>query len=130
MAARIIYFTNEEFDILGKYLHLGADYDSISINNKIIFMRDKFKEIETSTKPIIARVEAINLIRNVFGITDTGQGAKWIDFFINAGMLEVKEEVDLTLNEILNLYVNIDKNKFMTVLENNGYKIKGIKNNS
>ena len=49
-------------------------------------MTDKPKHIRT-------RTEAIALIRNnVFGLTDTGQAAKWVDFFIAAGMLEIKEE--------------------------------------
>lgn len=98
----MIYVTDEEFDVLSNNLQMGGlAFDSISLENKIIFMRDKFKEIPT--KQIMTREEAIDLIRNVFGITNTGQGAKWINFFIDAGMLEVKKEEEQPIFEIRHL---------------------------
>lgn len=94
MAAKLIYLTDEEFDILSKYLKMGGkNCDSTNLENKIIFMRDKFRELEMPTKQVMTRAEAIIFVTNrVFGLTDTGQAVKWVDFFIAAGMLEVKEE--------------------------------------
>lgn len=51
------------------------------------------KETKMPTKCIMTRTKAIIFVTNrVFGLTNTGQAEKWVDFFIDAGMLEVKEE--------------------------------------
>lgn len=59
------------------------------------------KDKKVPTKHIMTRAEVIDKIRNdVFGLTDTGQATKWADFFIAAGMLEIKEEEEKPIFEL------------------------------
>lgn len=48
----------------------------------------KNKEAKMPIKQIMTRAEATK----IFEMVDTGQAARWVDFFIAAGILEVKEE--------------------------------------
>lgn len=91
MAAKLIYLTDEEFEIVAYCTKKVSGLDRINLEHKLIFVRDKFKEKEMPTKHIMTRVEAIELVKKhlpeVWSSAD-----RVVDFYIEAGMLEIKEE--------------------------------------
>lgn len=92
MTAKMIYLTNKEFERLSRDLNMVSGLNRINLGNDIVFMRSVIKEPKMPT--LMTRSEATVMLRNnVFGLTDTGQAARWVDFFITAGMLEIKEEI-------------------------------------
>lgn len=44
MAARVIFVNDNEFEILATYLKMRREADSLSLEHKIVFMRDKYEE--------------------------------------------------------------------------------------
>lgn len=87
------------------------------------------KEKEMPVKRIMTRTEVSQLVQNiVFGLTDTEQAAKWIKFFVAAGMLEVKEE-ETTVQDVLDsLGLMTNTNILIAKLNQAGYRI--IKHNT
>lgn len=102
MVVKLIYVTDEEFDILSKNLKMGGpDCNSLGLENKIIFMRDKFEEKEM---PTLTRAEAIEKFQRASYFNNS---EKIIDFYVKAGMLEVKEEEEKPIFEIKGEIVHI-----------------------
>lgn len=58
-------------------------------------------------------------------MTNTGQAEKWINFFIAAGMLEVKEEeeIDIPLKTVNGLNIICDLNHIKERLQSRGYVV-------
>lgn len=62
MSAKLIYLTDEEFNLLVVNLTFGSTTDDrLNIHNKLLFIRDKFEEKEMPTKQLMTRIEAIDL---------------------------------------------------------------------
>lgn len=99
MAAKLIYLTDTEFELLVKNLNFGSTTsDSINIEHKLVFMRDKFKDNER-----ITRKEAISKCH----------GIAYPEAFVQAlealRLMSFKEE-ELT-----------DREKFRQALNDNGH---------
>lgn len=97
MAAKLIYVTDEEFSILAKHLRMkDLGFDSLSLERKIIFMRDSFnEETKMPTKHIMTRVEAIDCFNKHMTTPSATSAERIINFYVAAGMLEIKEEEEL-----------------------------------
>lgn len=100
MAARLIYLTDKEFDILSEKLGMGRQrFDTIKLNHTLIFMRAKLKE-NTQMQSKITKKEAIIKLENVVGITSAGQAAKYIEALEVLGLIEFKKEEEKPIFEI------------------------------
>lgn len=96
-----------------KFIHEGANFTNNSDNldyltfvDGVIFLKEKNNKMPT--KQLMTREEATVLLKNiVFGLTDTGQAGKWVDFFIDAEMLEVKQEEEIqSITKIISVLFN------------------------
>lgn len=121
MAGRIIYVTDAEFEILCSYLNMPCDIDSIDLNRKIIFMRDKEKEKEIpKIKHVMTRAEAIECLAKHAPFTNP---EKIIDFYIEAGMLEIKKEEVSGIPGFLPYSEYIKYGELINELDKRGFKI-------
>lgn len=96
MAVRAIYLSDDEMDKLG-FRGLASVEDKFMLIRKCNF---KHKS-EMITKHIMTRAEAIALFKEYLA-KDTG-AERIVDFYIEAGMLEIKEEKENPIFEIISV---------------------------
>lgn len=87
---RTIEINDDEFTCLALHLKMKDEgYDYMSLDNTIIFMRNKDK-IKMPTQTTLFKSEAIALFKK--HMPDASGAESFINFYIAAGMLEVEEE--------------------------------------
>lgn len=101
--------------------------DLMILDGEIKLYEHKGLKITDKPKHIMTRAEAIACFTKHMATPSATSAERIIDFYIAAGMLEVKKEEDKTIGLPIGLMIDFTKHKdwliFVTELNKQGYKI-------